>query len=222
MTKKEDITYEGYDKHLIRKNVTKDINEKHKKDKTTSYLDFYGAGESYKYISKRTKANILSIDNNPKIAKRFKNNIQTRFISLKNLCIEALRKFNIMWLDYCGTLNDSVEEELSLLPRIMRNKGTLYITLRMGREHDYFKGTSRSRIEREIITTICHHLAKNNIKATWKYTVKYKSIAKTKGKRKCKAPTAMKLYKFTWIRVKTKTFNIPIIKDEFKLVTEMN
>lgn len=205
-TPKELITYKGEDKQIIRQRIAEKINEEYRKDPTTSYMELYGAGESFKYIKKHTKAKILSIDNNPKIGRRMKGITGTREISIQELCEEGTSKFNIIWLDYCSTLNNEVIEDLIMLENIMKNKGTLYITLAMGRERQYDKETPRTQMELGIISTIYLSLMQNLIKTEWQCTAKYKSRAETQKKRKTNRGTPMKVYKFNWERVK-KTIN---------------
>lgn len=212
ITPKDTIQYGGEDKQIIRRMVTAEIIEKQKKEPKTAYLDLHGSGESYRYIRKETNARILSIDNNAKIAKKMNGLPDTRYISVAELCEEGRDKFNVIWLDYCCTLNPNIENDIILLPRIMMDKGTLFLTLKMGREKQYEKGTSRRQMEMGILATIYHLLMEGLIKSNWIFTAKYGARLTISGKpHKGKS---MKIYKFTWERVEEKQETMPYIKDQ--------
>lgn len=195
---------------MIRNRISITINKMLREDETTSYLELYGEGESYNYMRKHTKAKILSIDNDLKIGKKIKkeNKPGTRFISLSDLCKEEREKFNVMWLDYCSTLDEiGVQQDLTMIPRIMREKGTLFMTIRMGRERQFDKGTSRDLMELGILSKIYIALMDNLIQVEWQCTAKYISRATTKGKISNKP---MKVYKFTWKKVSEQNNSMPI------------
>jgi hypothetical protein len=200
-TKKNLLKYAGEDKQRIRRIIAETINDEYNKDNTTSYLDFYGTGESFNYIKRQTKARILSIDNDPIIGKKLRNIPGTRYTSLADLCLEEREKFNTIWLDYCETLNSDRLADLVLLPRIMRNKGVLFLTYRNGREGKFLKGMARSTMEIGIHADIFLTFMTNFIKVNKCFGMKYQSFPLTKGKRKKKGGTAMKVYKFTWEKV---------------------
>jgi len=213
--KKELIQYKGEDKEIIRKKIIETINKEYEKDPTTTFLDLFGEGESYNQVRKETKARILSIDNNPTIAKKMRTLPDTRFISIYDLCIEARESFNVMYLDYCGILKEGgdIEKDLMVLPNIMKDKGVLFLTLSM-RDIDYDKGTDRHMMERAIVSTIAHDFMINKVKIERMYTAKYKSFATIKGKRKKGNYTPMKVYKFLWEKVIERIDTIPFKFDD--------
>lgn len=220
-TKKELIDYESEEKAIIRRKIAETINEEYRKDNTTACLDLFGGGESYEYFTTHTKARILSIDDNPIIGKRMKKLPGTRNISIADLCKEGREKLNIHFLDFCGVLGYKMIEDLMLLPKIMTEKGFLFITLRNGRETPFGKGTMREAVEIGLSGMIEKIFARNSIKMTKITAVKYTSFAKTEGERISKAGTSMKVYKFRWETIKDTALPIPYIENELLSVENL-
>lgn len=205
-TKKELITYDetGVKQYLrqYKANIVKDIC---RIDPCTKLLDLYGDGKSFNYYKEHTKAQILSIDDNPQIGKRMKGIPGTRAISIKDLCLEGIAKFSVLDMDFCGYLGLDMKENLSLLPKIMTDSGTLFITVRNGREPRFNKGTARSTNEIAIHADLFFIFMNNLIKLTRIKAIQYSSGVKTNGGRKAQNMTSMKVYHFKWEKVESKT-----------------
>jgi hypothetical protein len=173
--------------------------------RSQKYLDFYGNGEMYDLVQRKTNTKIVSIDSDPKLKSKLKQD-NTIFTDLRSYCQRSTDSFDCMWLDYCGPFGDSCFDDLLYLPDIMDDKGHLFITVRRGREYFIPKGTSRSVLEYGSLVVVQKQLMENNIKAELIEKVKYKSIPEyTKGIRVGNSSTSMIVYGFEWTRLKRKS-----------------
>lgn len=198
-TKTEDQEYTSKGKEIIRNQIIQKIKE----TTNASILELYGSGIMYNLIKQKTNASIRSIDNNPKIGKKMEGIPDTFFGSINQYCKLSSFTHNILFLDYCGLFVESARNDLEVIPKIMQDEGTMYITLYHGRECYVQKGTIREDIERLNDYTIKDLLAENGILAKQISVFKYESIPLYKGKQKRKTdkPSIMKVYEYQWKRV---------------------
>lgn len=160
------------------------------------YLDFYGNGDMYRVMKRRTDTEIISIDSDPAI-KPMLNHRDTLFTDLKSFCNTYNRKFDCIWLDYCGTFSQKIVDDLEELPKIMSRRGTLFITFFMGRERFMPKGTIRKAIDYGYLQVLKELFTDNKIKIEQFYKTKYLSDIDYEGRKKGQ-PSVMTVYGFEW------------------------
>lgn len=164
--------------------------------KSKRYLDFYGNGDMYRVMKRRTDTEIISIDCDPEI-KPLLNHRDTLFMDLKSFCNTYERKFDCIWLDYCGTFSQKILDDLEELPKIMSKHGTLFITFFMGRERFMPRGTIRRAIDYGYLQVLQELFANNGIKIKEFYRTKYLSDINYEGRKK-NQPSVMTVYGFEW------------------------
>lgn len=195
----KDITFNGNEKAKIRDFILDHAGQ------GNNFLELYGNGECYR-LAKSIGINILSIDD----GRSFKNKTKLKkemngkdkiLISLKDLCLLKMkRKNDVIWLDYCGAWNKDVQETIPLLPNIMDNKGTLFITLLCGRENILPKGTIREIIDKAVIDIIKQDFKKAKIKTKTFFKKSYLSKPQY-GTRKKTGNTRMIVHGLTWEKI---------------------
>lgn len=195
-TTKKDIKFNGKEKGEIREMILNHA------QKGNSFLDLYGNGENYK-LAKKRNINILSIDD----ARDFKNEKKLKielkgkdkmFISLYDLCnLEIKRKHDVIWLDFCGALNNDVQKTIKCLPNIMENKGIIFFTLLCGRENILPKGTIRKAIDAAIIAVIKQCFKEVKVKTNIIFSRSYLSKPEYDTRKK-KGATRMIVHGLTW------------------------
>ncbi len=177
--------------------------------KGNAFLDLYGSGQCYR-LAKKRKINILSIDDGTipelgnsteQIQKELANKRDRMFISLKDLCLlRAERKFDTMWLDFCGAFSEKVKETVHHLPNIMDKKGECFITLMKKREQKLPSGYARSVINAVIKAEIKECFREAKVKTKFFYAREYHGQAVRYGKTGRKY--SMVVYGFTWEKKK--------------------
>jgi hypothetical protein len=170
--------------------------------KCRRYLDFYGNGDMYKIVRRRTNTKVISIDCDPDKKKEL-NHKDTLFIDLKSFCNSYNRKFDCIWLDYCGSFSQSIVDDLEELYKVMAKKGYLFFTFFVGRENFMPKGTVRKVVDLGTEALIKQLFRANGYNVRKFYYLKYHSTPEyVKGNRKKIASTLMHVYGFTWTKKK--------------------
>jgi hypothetical protein len=170
-------------------------------------LDFYGAGQSFEAANK-LGINTISIDNGLKHVDRsalheILNGPNLIYTELRDLCQHPIalegKKFNAMWLDYCGKYCQGVRDDIHSLQTIMQNKGVIYFTLYKGRE-PFEKGTDRRLINGGIVLDMQEMFAQVGIKTTLIFQRDYMGGAEYDGRKK-NGGTPMIVHGFTWEKI---------------------
>jgi len=180
----------------IEGNVRKLIMEEVQSTMNPSYLEFYNNGEMHKQVKKETSARIVSIFDNPKITRELMGNPDTYYGDLKIFCENnrARNDFNIIWLDYHLRYNSAIEEDLQTLLLIMKEKGTLYITLLDEKEFKKEDDPGGKFSEAAMFYMICEYFAKRGIEVNMECKIKDLNASTWKEREK------LATYKFTWVK----------------------
>ena len=193
----KEIKYKNKGKEEVRMKVLKTA-----KKQGGTLLDFYGNGEMYRK-AKRNGIKIYSIDDgrqcdNRNKLKRELSKLDTEMTSLKDLCNkEKPPKFKTMFIDNCGHFTKDIKETTKVMHKIMRDKGTMYITLFNARETILPKGSNRNQIDQATLSDIQKTFRDSGISTKKIYTQKYNSIPTYKERRK-KTGTPMIVLGFEW------------------------
>jgi hypothetical protein len=172
--------------------------------KGKTFLEFYGTGDMYRYC-KRLGVNILSIDdgrsfkNHEKLKKELRGK-DKMFISLKDLCTKFKKRFDVIWLDYCGPLSNAIWNDIITMPPIMEKEGVLFVTYREGRENGLPKGTMREVINKVYSNVTKKAFKKAGIKVERFFKKSYKSNPEY-DTRKSKSGTRMVTIGYNWKKI---------------------
>ena len=206
MKRKRIIALESKIKLQIRDTIARIAKE------SKSFLELYGEGDMYRYC-KALGVNILSIDNGKSFKhmpeyethlKRLKRELRgkdKKFISLQDLAKTSRRKHDVIWLDYCGPLSNDVWNDITALPRIMEDTGTIFITYQEGRENGLPGGTMRKVINETYARITKLAFKKAGLKVEKIIKRQYLSDAKWEGKTR-KTPKKMITIGFEWTKIK--------------------
>ncbi len=175
------------------------------------YLDFYGSGESYRKAKRMGIKNIIAIDdgrnhNKKSDLQKIMLKKELIFTSLRKLCTTLKylldRKFNIMWLDYCGEYTPEIAVDIGLLPTIMQKKGKIFFTFVQFREKTWMsKAAGRPFFNFCIKEHIKLMFEQAGIKATLFYEESYLGGAEHDGRKK-KGTVPMIVYGYNWTKIK--------------------
>lgn len=192
----KDISFNSDDKKEIREEIMKHAGD------GTSYLEFYGNGESYK-LARKKKIKTLSIDDGRDLDNKILLQNQLRgknkkLISLQELCnAKRKRTHNLVWLDYCGSFSEEVRKDIAVLPKVLENSGQLFFTFLACRENMYPKGTMREVIDLALEMLLVRFLKEAGLKTKITYKKVYWSQPDYLKRRK-KGKTRMVVYGLEW------------------------
>ena len=199
-TPKEYISYGGVDKNAIRDHKAFIINNLYKKNHSACTMDLYGTGEGKKFLDENTKALVVTVDFNPKIAEELSLIPYARFAPIQTICKED-RKFDAIDGDYCGDLKKPQEDDISAMANIMKDKCILWLTLCI-RTGIFDKGTDRATMEAYYEYRVMQLLKEKDIYAKRNFTIKYQGKTTNLNTGEIQHETPMKFYEFECKRIK--------------------
>ncbi|KKQ95674.1 MAG: hypothetical protein UT20_C0024G0003 [Candidatus Levybacteria bacterium GW2011_GWA1_39_11] len=115
-------------------------------------------------------------------------------ITLNKSVRKTNRKYDVVWLNYNAKYNDNVSEDVHILPWLVSDTGTLFVSLRQGSVPWMPRGTDQSVIDLAYVMFIKDALSKVNVATKQFYKKEY--LRDTKKKKSAK----MIVYGLKWIK----------------------